>query len=135
MTRLLAGAACVGLIACAPSRGQGRQVSPEADAELTLARDTTLTAAAVVLAEVAAPKRDGIVVSAEWSFQYKGEWRTYVDAVTPGLQAKGYGAAATEADLIAFSKRVPGDVYHVTIRRTWGQPALRLAATFSATPD
>jgi hypothetical protein len=55
--------------------------------------------------------------------------------VTAALQAKGYRATTDKADLLAFSKNVPGDLYSVRIRKKSVSSRLKLAATFSASPD
>ena len=125
--------------ACTPSRDNERgRVARATEAAFNEARDATLLGSAVRVADNTGPRREGIHVSAEWSFEIPSDWPTYVREVTAALQAKGYQPTSAAPDLAAFSKREPGDIYSVTVRAVSDSSAgsrLKLVATFAASPD
>ena len=135
MRQLAAGAALVGLVACTSNQQGGKVVAGETQAELTAVKEASMGSPSVHIADMTGPKREGITVSAEWSFEIQEDWQAYKHGVTAALKAKGYQATTVEADLLAFSKNVPGDLYSVRIRKDSASSRLRLSATFSASPD
>jgi hypothetical protein len=127
-------------VACgSPGDADRGRVTREAEAAFKEARNATLVGGAVRVADTSGPRRDGMVVSAEWSFKIRTDWNSYLRDVTAALGARGYRQTLNERSAVAFVKTEPGDLYSVRLRPPPEDPGpglqLEIVATFSAAPD
>ena len=82
---------------------------------------------------VDSPAREGIAISAGWTFVTKQPWEDYERTLRTRLGTLGYSASKAAERQGVFTKELPGDAYSVVVEHSGS--AGRVNARFTARPN